>query len=191
MPRLRDGREPRITSGFGPRTGGLYDFHYGSDFFYPRKNEAIGPPTATANGKWGVPFGVPALSAADGIVTKSSWINTGDRVRIDHGDGLATGYMHLRKRRVKVGDFVKAGHPIGEVSFSPWKGGAPSSPPPSPPNRIGLNHLHFEVYRNGTQVDPERFLRNAAIIDNPLGYGWIIAGGIAIAAGLFAARYVR
>jgi hypothetical protein len=170
----------------------MYEFHYGVDILYPRAGEPPGLPMTAASGKWAVPERVPAVAYADGVVIKSSWTGTGDRVRIDHGEGLETGYMHLRDRKVRVGEKVRAGQVLGRVSFNPWKRGAPAAePPPAPPRQVGLNHLHFEVYKNGKQVDPGPFLKNAIVQPVPSSMSWLLAGGLAIAVGLFASRYVR
>ena len=180
MPALPDGRVARITSGFGPRSGGMYSMHYGADMLFPRVE---GEPTTKpqSDGKWIVPNGIPVLAAADGIVSKSSWTGTGDRIRIDHSDGWATGYMHLRDRRVQVGDSVTAGQPIATISNSPWcRGCAPAAPPPAAPPNIGLNHLHFELYKDSTAVNPAEALTTAQILPMPSSWLWpvIFAAGI-------------
>ncbi len=56
----------------------------------------------------------------------------GNHVIIDHGDHVYSAYAHLRKGslRVRPGDHVKAGHPIGEVGNT----GNTSEP-----------HLHFQL----------------------------------------------
>jgi murein DD-endopeptidase MepM/ murein hydrolase activator NlpD len=177
MPRLTADRAPHVTSGYGPRTGGMYSFHYGVDMLYPRGSEPAGLPWTSSSGKWSVPDAsigraVPALAAGDGVVVKSGWIGTGDRVRIDHGGGWETGYMHLRSRRVNVGDRVRAGQPIGAISYSPWCSGCPTAqPPPAKPPKVGLNHLHFEVYKDGQNVNPEsvfgRHLSNLRLVNDP------------------------
>jgi murein DD-endopeptidase MepM/ murein hydrolase activator NlpD len=124
-----------------------------------------------------MPEGVPALAFDDGVVTKSSTIGTGGRVQIDHGGGLETKYFHMRNLRVKVGDRVKAGQPVGTISFNP----------------VGfkLNHLHFETLRNGIQVDPEPIMRTGQMIAAPseLG-GFLVNVGISAAIGYLAFKYL-
>ncbi|MEZ5922977.1 MAG: M23 family metallopeptidase [Hyphomicrobiaceae bacterium] len=65
----------------------------------------------------------------------------GNAVIIDHGDGWQTIYGHLRKGSLKVrsGDSVEAGAPIGLVGLS----GLTEFP-----------HVHFEVRHNGKLVEP-------------------------------------
>jgi len=176
MPRLDDGRVAQITSGYGPRVGGHYSFHYGADLFYPHRDEPLAKPETTSNGKWSVRNGIPALAMAPGRVVKSSWLSTGDRVRIDHGGGFETAAMHLRDRKVQVGDRVSAGQPIGIVSFDP------TGP--------GVNHLHQEVYRDGQTVDPAPYIAAARVMGLPSNWGIWVGIGASVAGGLLLAKYV-
>lgn len=66
-------------------------------------------------------------------------------VKIDHGDGLASGYAHLYQNTITVraGDHVEQGQIIGKVGSS----GCSTGP-----------HLHFEVFLNGTKVDPLNYV---------------------------------
>ncbi|MCY4120414.1 MAG: M23 family metallopeptidase, partial [Acidobacteria bacterium] len=68
-------------------------------------------------------------------------VECGNGVRIDHGGGWATQYCHLRRGSVTVsrGARVAAGHVLGVIGSS----GQADSP-----------HLHFQVEREGTPVDP-------------------------------------
>lgn len=84
--------------------------------------------------------GNPVIAAASGTVVKSYLSSSyGNYVVISHGGGLMTAYAHMTKRMVSVGDTVAAGEQIGTVG--------------STGNSTG-NHLHFEVYQNGSAVDP-------------------------------------
>ncbi|MCH8052015.1 MAG: M23 family metallopeptidase [Chloroflexi bacterium] len=55
-------------------------------------------------------------------------------VEVEHGDGLRTGYYHLRSSSLAVapGDFVEAGAPLGNPSCEHRRGGAVPGP-----------HVHF------------------------------------------------
>jgi hypothetical protein len=65
----------------------------------------------------------------------------GNGLVIAHGNGWETQYSHLRKGslRVKPGDKVKAGMPLGFIGMS---------------GNAEFPHLHFSVRRNGEAVDP-------------------------------------
>ena len=65
----------------------------------------------------------------------------GNGVTIDHGNGWETQYCHMRRGSVKVreGDRVQAGAPLGLVGFS---------------GDASFAHVHLSVRRNGKVVDP-------------------------------------
>ena len=65
-------------------------------------------------------------------------------VEIDHGDGLTTRYAHMSKILVKEGDVVERGAVVGKVGSSGRSTGA---------------HLHYEIRRNGTAINPLRFIK--------------------------------
>lgn len=68
----------------------------------------------------------------------------GNCVKIDHGDGYCTLYAHMLKGlSVKNGDSVKKGQKLGYMSDSG--------------NAYG-GHLHFEVWKNGTRINPTEYL---------------------------------
>ena len=64
----------------------------------------------------------------------------GNYIRIDHGDGFATSYLHMVAfADVAEGDYVYAGELIGYVGTT----GGSTGP-----------HLHFAVYYYGASVNP-------------------------------------
>ena len=97
----------------------------------------------TANGA----SGRPIVAAASGTVTYAGWDSTGHgyRVVINHGNGLQTGYSHCKSGsiRVRVGQQVSQGQQIASIGST----GNSSGP-----------HLHFEVIRNGTRVNPSPYI---------------------------------
>lgn len=154
MPRHPDGRAPVVTSSFGPRSTGI---HHGNDIFYPYKDEPDRKPYSVKR-KFAMPdasigLAVPALAAGPGVVKDASMIGTGFRVRIDHGGGWTTSYMHLSDLKVRRGQKLKGGEPVGTIAYDPRR--KPSQ---------GLNHLHWQLEnggsRNADTVDPEQFLGN-------------------------------
>ena len=75
----------------------------------------------------------------------------GNMVEVDHGGGIVTRYGHLSQVLVMAGDKVQAGALIGRVGTT----GRSTGP-----------HLHYEVRRDGSPVDPSRFLRAGRRIDS-------------------------
>ncbi|HTW74088.1 MAG TPA: M23 family metallopeptidase [Steroidobacteraceae bacterium] len=90
------------------------------------------------------PEGSDVLAVAAGIVT---WAGPregyGNLVEINHGNGIATRYAHDQTVLVKVGEEVQRGQAIATVGST----GRSTGP-----------HVHFEVLKNGVQVDPMSFV---------------------------------
>ena len=94
--------------------------HFGTDFAAPR--------------------GTPIRATASGTVVKSSYTRgNGNFVKIKHNGTYSTQYLHMDKRGVKVGQFVKQGDYIGTVGMT----GNTSGP-----------HVCYRFWKNGKQVDP-------------------------------------
>ena len=96
----------------------------------------------------GVDFGAThgtTITAADsGKVIFAGWYGGyGNSVIIDHGGGLTTLYAHASRLNVREGQAVLKGQTIAAVGST----GLSTGP-----------HLHFEVRRNGSPVDPMGYL---------------------------------
>ena len=93
--------------------------------------------------------GTQVLAAVDGTI-ESIFKNDqlyGAVIRIKHDNGVATVYKFIEPAEtLKVGDKVSRGDVIATVAKAT---GAE--------NKEG-DHLHFEVYENGTQIDPDEKL---------------------------------
>jgi len=169
------GRRPGISSAFRSNDRPT---HQGVDLMYPRLAHDPGPPGGTqlptTAPRWYMSAGLPALAYDAGVVTTSKEIGTGGYVVIDHADGLTTQYMHLRNRRVRVGDRVSAGQPIAEAHFNP--------------SAYKLIHLHFQLRKNGVLQNPAAWLAKATIVRDPRST-WLAAAA-AVGAGLLAYRFV-
>jgi len=95
------------------------------------------------------PAGTEIYAAADGIVSYAGNYSIwpyGKRVDIDHGDGMVTRYAHCSRVLVQAGEEVKQGQLIALVGCT---------------GNATTNHCHFEVRRNGTEVDPESYIGSA------------------------------
>lgn len=85
-------------------------------------------------------IGTPIMATANGTVTKSSYTGgNGNYVKIRHNATYETQYLHMKKRNVKVGQFVKQGDVIGWVGMTGNTGGP---------------HVCYRFWVNGKQVDP-------------------------------------
>ncbi|MFB9055426.1 peptidoglycan DD-metalloendopeptidase family protein [Mariniflexile ostreae] len=84
--------------------------------------------------------GTPILATANGTVTESRYKGgNGNYVKIRHNSTYETQYLHMQKRKVKVGDHVKQGDVIGWVGMTGNTGGP---------------HVCYRFWKNGKQVDP-------------------------------------
>lgn len=89
---------------------------------------------------FGVGSGVPILAADNGVVIHSGWYGGyGNCVILSHSGGYTTLYAHCSRLHVNVGQSVAQGHHISDVGST----GMSTGP-----------HLHFEVRRSGTPVNP-------------------------------------
>jgi murein DD-endopeptidase MepM/ murein hydrolase activator NlpD len=87
-------------------------------------------------------IGTPILATANGTVTESTIKGgNGKYVKIRHNATYSTQYLHMSKRAVKVGQFVKQGDIIGYVGMTGNTGGP---------------HVCYRFWKNGKQVDPFR-----------------------------------
>jgi murein DD-endopeptidase MepM/ murein hydrolase activator NlpD len=89
-------------------------------------------------------LGSDVVAVAAGVVT---WAGErsgyGRLVEINHGDGYTTRYAHNERTLVAVGQTVKRGESIALMGST----GHSTGP-----------HVHFEVLKNGRQVDPLSFI---------------------------------
>ena len=121
-----------LTQSFGPTPylaepayNGYSHFHTGLDY--------------------GLPLGTSIDAAAGGTVVAAGWDTTGfgNRVIVDHGNGMRTLYGHLQQVEVQPGAVVAAGQEIG-LSGSTGNSSGP--------------YLHFGVEKDGQWVDPAPYL---------------------------------
>ena len=94
------------------------------------------------------PYGTPVVAAEDGqVIVANNYDSWGDSwgyyVLIYHNGTYTTRYAHLSSVAVSQGQYVTAGTVVG------YEGATGNVTGP---------HLHFEVYQNGTRVDPMQFL---------------------------------
>ncbi len=86
------------------------------------------------------PIGTPILATADGVVSKSEKRGgNGNYVKIRHNGTYETQYLHMKSRKVKVGEYVKQGEVIGYVGMTGNTGGP---------------HVCYRFWKNGKEVDP-------------------------------------
>jgi murein DD-endopeptidase MepM/ murein hydrolase activator NlpD len=120
----------RIASGFGYRIDPIYK---------------IGKFHAGLD--FSAPQGTPIYATGQGTVEISRYSSGGygNEIWIKHGYGYRTHYAHMIKRKASEGQKVKRGQVIGYVGST----GKSTGP-----------HLHYEVERKGTKVDPIHFFFN-------------------------------
>lgn len=124
----------RITSNFGMRRHPILGYrrmHAGMDF--------------------GAPHGAPIYAVTDGVVSFAGYNGGYGRfVKLNHAEGLASGYAHMSRIAVRNGQRVRRGQVIGYVGST----GLSTGP-----------HLHYELHRNGRAIDPRtvRFTTRAAL----------------------------
>lgn len=91
-----------------------------------------------------VPFGSDVIATAAGtVIFAGQKGGYGNCVIVSHGNGLATLYGHLSQLVAKTNDKVK----VGQVIAKSGNSGRSTGP-----------HLHYEVHKNNTPVNPKLFM---------------------------------
>lgn len=94
--------------------------------------------------------GDPVVAVAGGtVVVRPNNGAAGNTVHVRHDDGTLTKYFHLDAFSVRNGQRVETGQQIGTMGRT---GNTPAQ---------GDTHLHFEMWRDGRQVDPLPHLQGA------------------------------
>lgn len=115
----------RLTSGFGSRN-----------------HPILGYSAVHKGVDFGAPAGTPIQAAGDGVVEQSGWNGSyGNYIRIRHNTEFASAYAHMSRIAInlRAGQRVRQGQIIGYVGTT----GRSTGP-----------HLHYEIIRRGTQVNP-------------------------------------
>lgn len=138
---LQSGQGPSLSCGMNFRPA-LNSYTYISTYFGVVDNWHSKPHGGT---DFAAPKGTPIYATESGIVVIAKYSSSyGNYVTINHGTGsdgnsYATLYAHMTSYTVSVGQTVNRGDVIGYVG--------------STGNSTG-NHLHLELLRNGTRIDP-------------------------------------
>lgn len=121
----------RVSSPYGARVDpfdGGSQMHRGIDLAAPRGTEILAPAAGTVR---------VATSDYEGGA------HHGTVVVLDHDGGLSSFYSHLDRLDVRAGQAVTAGQVLGTVGVTGETTGA---------------HLHFEVWRRGSPIDPAQLV---------------------------------
>ena len=90
------------------------------------------------------PKGTPVKATGDGLVVHAAWGGQyGKLVVVEHGNGFQTYYAHMSQIEVVEGQTVRRGDLVGLTGST----GRSTSP-----------HLHYEVRRGGTAINPHPYL---------------------------------
>jgi murein DD-endopeptidase MepM/ murein hydrolase activator NlpD len=110
--------------------------------FGKRKHPILGYTKMHRGADFGAPRGTPIMSAGNGVVEVAGRNGAyGNYVRIRHTSEYKTAYAHMKgfANKIRKGTRVKQGQIIGYVGTT----GRSTGP-----------HLHYEVHKNGRQINP-------------------------------------
>ncbi|MAZ58084.1 MAG: peptidase M23 [Flavobacteriales bacterium] len=133
-----------ISSSYSARNSSLEDF-----VFFKPVNGLVIDTFNLRDSHYGVDVvthdGASVKACLEGVVIFSDWsTSSGNMMLIQHIDNIISVYMHNSILTKKQNDLVKAGEVIGIVGNT----GELSSGP----------HLHFELWQNGTPIDPQEYI---------------------------------
>lgn len=121
-------------------------YSYVSSYFGPREQPLPGASTNHGAVDFAAGSGTSIYASRSGTVVDAIWGwggGYGNHILISHGDGYYTLYAHCSSLNVSAGQTVSQGQVIGYVG--------------STGNSTGP-HLHFEVRKGSTKVDPFDYL---------------------------------
>lgn len=119
-----------------------------SSYFGVRKDPFSGKPAVHKGLDFAGKEDAAIISTASGVVTwASERYGYGQLIEINHGKGLKTRYGHNKKILVKVGEVVSKGQIIARMGST----GRSTGP-----------HVHYEILRNNTQIDPIKYVYRKA-----------------------------
>jgi len=118
-----------VTTGYGVRR--YYNDVFANDYYH-------------RGVEYGAGTGSPAMTPAAGHVVLVGYESKGfelhgNTVGADHGQGVASIFLHLNSIKVKEGDMVQPGQLVGTIGST----GAATGP-----------HLHWGLYVHGVSIDP-------------------------------------
>ncbi len=119
-----------------------FKYRISSRFSRSRKHPVLGYRKAHKGTDFAAPRGTPIMATAGGVVIASQRRGgNGNYVKVRHNSTYTTQYLHMSKRKAKVGQYVKQGDIIGYVGST----GLATGP-----------HVCYRFWKNGRQVDPFR-----------------------------------
>jgi murein DD-endopeptidase MepM/ murein hydrolase activator NlpD len=93
--------------------------------------------------------GTPVKVAGDGVVSHAEYSgHYGKLVIVDHGNGVQTYYAHLSQFEVVTGQSIRRGDIVGLSGAT---------------GRVTSPHLHYEVRRGGTAINPQPYLNQTTL----------------------------
>jgi len=126
------GFEPRVTSNFS----------------YRRLHPVLNTYRAHRGVDYSAAYGTPVVAVSAGTVVAAGWAGgAGRRVSVRHASGYVSNYFHLSAIAAGIhpGARVDQGRTIGRVGNS---------------GTVTATHLHYELIKNGTHVNPVAEHRN-------------------------------
>jgi len=119
-----------------------------SSYFGTRKDPFSGRPAMHKGVDFAGQEDADIVTTASGVVSWSGErYGYGNLIEINHGKGFKTRYGHNKALLVKVGDVVSKGQVIAKMGST----GRSTGP-----------HVHYEILRNNTQINPIKYVYRKA-----------------------------